>query len=141
MNDAKHKAPKKTTRKKRVIYSLPPKKKSNIHLNGVNGGHAKSRNGALHEEATAYRTRFTPVPDVVTAPVLETEMPDVGKVPSIELSEELARIEKLNSAAETRWRINCALTARLRERWSVFKPTKEGPSIGGSNTKRRSLPS
>jgi len=124
MNDAKHKAPKKTTRKKRVIYSLPPKKKSNIHLNGVNGGHAKSRNGALHEEATAYRTRFTPVPDVVTAPVLETEMPDVGKVPSIELSEELARIEKLNSAAETRWADKLCVDSSLTRALVSFQANK-----------------
>ena len=58
MKSAKHTAPKKTTRKKRAIYSLPPKKKSKVHLHGVNGGHAKSGNGVLHEEATAYHTQF-----------------------------------------------------------------------------------
>jgi len=103
MKSAKNKAPKKTIRKKRAIYSLPPKKKSNVHLHGVNGGHAKSGSGVLHEEATAYRTRFTPALGVATASVLEIEMPDVAKTPSIETSEELAHIESLNSEAEIRW--------------------------------------
>ena len=97
MKSAKHEAPKKTIRKKRAIYSLPTKKKSNAHLHGVNSGHAKSGNGVLHEKATAYRSCFA------LAPVLEIEMPDVAKAPSIETSEELACIEKLNSEAETRW--------------------------------------
>jgi hypothetical protein len=117
MKSAKNKAPKKTTRKKRAVYSLPPKKKSNVHPHGVNGGHAKSGNGVLHEEAAAYRTRFRPALGVVAAPVLEIEMPEVAKTPSNETSEELARIEKLTSEAEIRWadklRVDNSLTRAL----------------------------
>jgi len=118
MKSAKHKALKKTTRKKRGIYSLPPKKKNNIHFHGVNGEPANSENGVLHEEATAYSTHFTP------APVLEIEMPDVSNTLSIETSEELSRIEKLNSEAETRWADKLCVDSSLTRALVSFQANK-----------------
>ena len=124
MKSAKHTAPKNTTRKKRAIYSLPPKKKNKVHLHGVNGGHAKSGNGVLHEEATAYRTRFTPALGVATASVLEIEMPDIAKIPSIETSEELAHIESLNSEAEIRWADKLYVDSSLTRALVSFQANK-----------------
>ena len=124
MKSAEHKTSKKPTRKKRAIYSLPPKKKSNIHLHGVNGGHATSGNGVLHEEATAYRTRFTPALGVATASILEIEMPGVAKTPSIETSEELAHIESLNSEAEIRWADKLHVDSSLTRALVSFQANK-----------------
>jgi DNA modification methylase len=65
----------------------------------------------------AYHTPFTLMPDIVAPPDFGTGVPMVDKAPSTETSEELARIEKLNLEAETRWadklRVDSSLTRAL----------------------------
>jgi hypothetical protein len=58
MKRVKQKTPKKKVRNKRVIYSLARKKKGKADFHHANGGHAKGGNGFLHEDTTAYHTRF-----------------------------------------------------------------------------------
>jgi hypothetical protein len=103
MKRAKQKLPKKKASNKRVIYSLARKKKGEAVFHRANGGHTKGGNGFLHEDATAYHTRVTAILDAATPPALEIETPTIDDAPSLETSEELAHIERLNSEAETRW--------------------------------------
>lgn len=111
MKRAKPVAPKRKKRTRRGIYSLARKKGTQVHLHAVKGGHTKSENNVFHEEATAYRTGFASGLNVATSS-------DFGiEAPSVEASEELVRIDKLNSEAETRWadkmRVDSSLTRAL----------------------------
>jgi len=103
MKRAKQKTPKKRVQNKRAIYSLARKKKEKAGFPIANGDNIKGGNGFLHEDTTAYHMHSTTVLDVATPPVLEIEAPIVDEAPPPETSEELARIERLNSEAETRW--------------------------------------
>jgi DNA modification methylase len=102
MKRAKQKGRKKKTLSRRGIYSPAVKKRETASLQSANVGHAKLGNGVLHEEATAYRAQLAPMLDIKTPSDFGVEVPAVDE-PPFEISEELARIEKLNSEAETRW--------------------------------------
>jgi len=102
MKRAKQKEPKRKIRNRPGIYSSAPKKREKNHPQSVNGDHAKFGIGVLHEEAAAYRAQLAPMLDIATPPGFGVEVPAADEAP-FEISEELARIEKLNSEAETRW--------------------------------------
>jgi len=117
MKGAKQKTPKKKLRNKPAIYSLAQKKRIITGSQHTNDQHTNCENGVLHDDAAAYQTHFPAVLEVATQPVLGIETPIVDEAPLPETSEELARIEKLNSEAETRWadklRVDNSLTRAL----------------------------
>ncbi len=123
MKRAKQKRTKKTMRNKRRAYFLSPQKKGGIHPQSANNGHEKGENNFLHEEATAYRTDFTNVLDVGTPPESESQTAIVD-LPPAEMSEELARIEKLNSEAEARWREKLRVDSSLTRALVSFQANK-----------------
>ncbi len=110
-------------RNKRRAYFLSPQKKGGIHPQSANNGHEKGENNFLHEEATAYRTDFTNVLDVGTPPESESQTVIVD-LPPAEMSEELARIEKLNSEAEARWREKLRVDSSLTRALVSFQANK-----------------
>jgi hypothetical protein len=124
MKRAKQKTPKKKMRNKRAIYSLAPKKKAKAEFQYANGGHTKGGNGVLREDATAYHTHFNAVLDAAPPPVLEIETPIADEAPPLETSEELAHIERLNSAAETRWADKLCVDSSLTRALVSFQANK-----------------
>jgi hypothetical protein len=103
MKRDRQKMAKKRVQNKIAIYSPPHKEKKETGFPKANGEDRRGGNSFLHEDAAAYRTHATIALDVATPPGLELESPLVEVAPALETSEELARIERLNSEAETRW--------------------------------------
>ena len=87
--------------------------------------HTTGGNGFLREDVTAYRTLFTNVLDVPAPPVLEIETPMVDEAQPLEISEELAHIERLNSEAETRWADKLCVDNSLTRALVSFQANKE----------------
>ena len=124
MKRAKQKTPRKTAQNKRAIYSLVRKKKAKAEFQNANGEYTKGGNGILREDATAYHTHFTTLLDVTPPRVLEIETPIADEAPPLEISEELAHIERLNFEAETRWADKLCVDSSLTRALVSFQANK-----------------